>query len=1031
MTTSSTDARTANPARWLFRLIASQGLACLILIALMVITYFGTLAQIDRGLVQAQKDYFDSWICWLDLPLVGIPFRMAFPGGVTLLTLLAVNLIVGGLLRLRWNKRTAGIAIVHLGIIGLLVSGLVKFVASTNGFLQLDPGQSKSNYTSFHEWELVIGEPKGDGTLVEHLIDDRAIRTPGEHASPALPFTVRIDRFIENARPRRARTSDARDVVDGFYLEPLERTAQASANTPGVYVDVLPRDGSRQRGLLWGLQRQPWTVRIDGVPWTIDLRRRVYDLPYAVRLEQFRKEEHPGVTTPRHFSSDVTKIQDGTEQKFHIAMNRPMRDGGFMLSQNNWGPQDGRPGPYFTVLEVSSNPADQWPKYMCYVIAFGFVLHFGRKLLTHVRRQRAKATAAAALGLVALFGGSVAAQDAAQGAPRPRTEPWPQEILDRVGKIPVQEGGRIKPLATFAGFQMLGINGKRTFRTEDGETLTPVAWLLDCWFFPEQATHYRVVTVDDLRALESVGMDVTGRERRDRYSLTELDPVLQKLGLQARRFSLKPSNARTALERQVMTVARRASQLKYLVTFLDFARKRIDPREHDALRDAFAGRESISLLDLVAVFPKVRSAVMGDPHDPHGEKPNALLEVLGRTLDGASAVALLPPRDANDEAWRTPETVMTIVLRGDGDATALDELRRFEPLVAARGDFTALGEGIAALESDLVARASARGEYDRVELEVSFYRMDWFYRALCCFLLAFVVCAIGWIRRHGAIYASAWVLVVAGELLLVTGIVIRCLIRQRPPITTPYEAILFIIAVGVLVILFIEWIRRNAIPLSFATVVGSLGLVVAAWHERIEGVDTMQPLVAVLDTNFWLATHVTTVTLGYCGGLLAALVAHVTIFGRLFGFRRNDPGFYRDLGRITYGILGFGVVFATVGTILGGVWANDSWGRFWGWDPKENGALMLVLGYIVILHARMGGHIKDHGMAVASVLLGIIVMWAFWGVNLYQVGLHSYGFTETKRQATDLYYAVEGVVALIGLITPLLPHVHRRDPGPA
>ncbi|MCA8956189.1 MAG: cytochrome C biogenesis protein, partial [Planctomycetes bacterium] len=88
---------------------------------------------------------------------------------------------------------------------------------------------------------------------------------------------------------------------------------------------------------------------------------------------------------------------------------------------------------------------------------------------------------------------------------------------------------------------------------------------------------------------------------------------------------------------------------------------------------------------------------------------------------------------------------------------------------------------------------------------------------------------------------------------------------------------------------------------------------------------------------------------------------------------------------------------------------------FWGWDPKENGALMLVLGYVFIAHARMGGYLREHGMAVAAVALGIVVMWAFWGVNLYNVGLHSYGFTETKAAATRWYYAIEWTVVGVAL----------------
>ena len=354
----------------------------------MVLTYFGTVAQIEHGLVAAQKHYFDSVWCWLELHYLGLPFSIPFPGALSLLTLLTANLIAGGIVRLRWRKRNAGVVIAHFGILLLIGAGLVKFVASTNGFVRLGPGEQTAQYTSFNEWEVVVGELRGDGTVREHLIPQEHFRAKGEHRSDDLPFRLVLDRYAPHCRPRRAKTAEGSDVVEGFYLEALPPEKQASANIPGLVVEVIPDGEAPQRGILWGMQTGVWTVRVKGVPWQIDLRRRVFDLPYGIRLDRFTKEEHPGVDMPRHFSSDVTTLRSGNEQKFHIAMNEPMRSEGFMFSQNNWGPQDGSAGPYWSVLEVSSNPADQWPKYACFVIAFGLLIHFLTRLFGHVERQR-------------------------------------------------------------------------------------------------------------------------------------------------------------------------------------------------------------------------------------------------------------------------------------------------------------------------------------------------------------------------------------------------------------------------------------------------------------------------------------------------------------------------------------------------------------------------------------------------------------------------------------------------------------------
>jgi ABC-type transport system involved in cytochrome c biogenesis permease subunit len=180
--------------------------------------------------------------------------------------------------------------------------------------------------------------------------------------------------------------------------------------------------------------------------------------------------------------------------------------------------------------------------------------------------------------------------------------------------------------------------------------------------------------------------------------------------------------------------------------------------------------------------------------------------------------------------------------------------------------------------------------------------------------------------------------------------------------------------------------------------------------EELEAVDTLRPLMAVLDTNFWLATHVTSVTMGYSAGLLASLIAHVYVFARLF---RASQEFTRNLARMIYGVLCFGLLFSVVGTILGGIWANDSWGRFWGWDPKENGALLICLSQIAILHGRLAGWLRDQGLAMAVIAGGVVVGFSWWHVNQLGVGLHAYGFT--RGVLTVLYGFYTSQVLMLGL----------------
>jgi ABC-type transport system involved in cytochrome c biogenesis permease subunit len=178
----------------------------------------------------------------------------------------------------------------------------------------------------------------------------------------------------------------------------------------------------------------------------------------------------------------------------------------------------------------------------------------------------------------------------------------------------------------------------------------------------------------------------------------------------------------------------------------------------------------------------------------------------------------------------------------------------------------------------------------------------------------------------------------------------------------------------------------------------------------------MPSLVAVLDTNFWLATHVTAITLGYAAALLAAVLGNLWMLGKMVGLKKGVPDFYRTITRMTYGVVCFGLFFSVVGTILGGIWANYSWGRFWGWDPKENGALLICLGQILILHARLGGYVRDHGLAALAALNGLCVAFSWWHVNNLGVGLHSYGQTEGVIAALYTYYGLGTTVVVASLV---------------
>jgi ABC-type transport system involved in cytochrome c biogenesis permease subunit len=301
------------------------------------------------------------------------------------------------------------------------------------------------------------------------------------------------------------------------------------------------------------------------------------------------------------------------------------------------------------------------------------------------------------------------------------------------------------------------------------------------------------------------------------------------------------------------------------------------------------------------------------------------------------------------------------------------------------------------------------------------------------FLLA-VFSWIGWSRPLGR--AALWLL--ALTLVVHTfGLASRIYISGRPPVTNLASSAIFIAWGAVLLAAGLELVHKNGVGLVAAAVIGFTSLLISDQlsfsRELSPNGDTMEVLQAVLDTNFWLATHVVSITLGYASTFLAGVLGLVYVVmgmftSKLTGSKSADgTPMGKSLARMIYGIVCFAMLFSFVGTVLGGIWADQSWGRFWGWDPKENGAVLIVLWNSIILHARWGGLVKDRGLALLAVFGNVVTAWSWFGTNMLGVGLHSYGFMESA-----MYWLLAFVISQIALIAAgLLPLNFWRSFAPA
>ena len=297
--------------------------------------------------------------------------------------------------------------------------------------------------------------------------------------------------------------------------------------------------------------------------------------------------------------------------------------------------------------------------------------------------------------------------------------------------------------------------------------------------------------------------------------------------------------------------------------------------------------------------------------------------------------------------------------------------------------------------------------------EVFFNHFSPFYHCIVVYLFVFLISCFAWVTAPATLNKTAFWLCILTLLVHTWALGSRMHIQGRPPVTNLYSSAIFIGWGCVLGCLMLEAVYKNGIGNIVGSITGSLTLLIAQ-HLSAEG-DTLEMMQAVLDTNFWLATHVTCVTLGYTATFVAGFLGIVYVIMGIVTTTLT-PERDKSLTQMIYGVVCFAMLFSFVGTVLGGIWADQSWGRFWGWDPKENGALLIVIWNAIILHARWGGMAKNRGVALLSIAGNMITGWSWFGTNQLGVGLHAYGFNDQLAWGLTAFWLSQLGLIGVGLI---------------
>ena len=384
------------------------------------------------------------------------------------------------------------------------------------------------------------------------------------------------------------------------------------------------------------------------------------------------------------------------------------------------------------------------------------------------------------------------------------------------------------------------------------------------------------------------------------------------------------------------------------------------------------------------------------------------------------AMKLLPPDEiSKTDEWSSP---LEFIVNGRSPEPHQDAiLNALQQYLAGRlaGQEASMKSAMENYKAALLMVPGELFDITVLKKETWMNRVNLFYTSVGLYLFAFILLGLSWMIQPLLLKRASYALLILGFLFHAYGIYLRMHIMGRPPVSTLYESVIFVAFIVILFAIILEYFRRDGLGIFVGTVSGSIFHYIGFGYSA-DG-DTLGMLVAVLNSNFWLATHVTTITMGYGASLVAGFIGHLYLVQviRQPENKSNLKSIFNNL----FGITLIALFFTLFGTILGGIWADQSWGRFWGWDPKENGALLIVLWQLMMVHMRLSGLAKPAEFALGMALNNIIVALAWFGVNLLQVGLHSYGFDDGVARNLFIFIVLE---LIIGFGTYLWPGVKKK-----
>jgi ABC-type transport system involved in cytochrome c biogenesis permease subunit len=596
--------------------------------------------------------------------------------------------------------------------------------------------------------------------------------------------------------------------------------------------------------------------------------------------------------------------------------------------------------------------------------------------------------------------------------------------LSAFGRTPALLNGRVQPLDSVGRNALLQIRARQSVPVEGRPAMQPTEWLLEVLTQPAQAESRKIFRIDNGEVISLLKLPA-----EDKYfSFKQLDEQVAEIEKQAEQIDKIENAQRTPFQRALM-------RLYGNVNLYQRLRLSLMPPETTNYVAELTGFEKA----IPAGVAALEASQANQPFDR--DVLNAFVQKARgyERLAHAAYPLLLPPLDAakSREDWANVGASLMQSLRSAKIHPALFAYAKMADAWRA-GKADDFNQAVTAYHLWL-QQNQLTPELGKGRREFIYQQFQGFYHALVIYVLAFVIGIIGLLvlvalpEWSEALRRSAFALICLAASVHTLCLLYRMILEGRPPVTNLYSSAIFIGWAAVLLGLGLERVFRVGIGNTVASLVGFATLVIA--HNLSLGGDTMEMMRAVLDDNFWLAIHVVTVTLGYSAMFVAGLIASAYVILALINGRtpilERGVGQY-SLGRVlslmVYAIIAFATVFSFVGTVTGGIWADQSWGRFWGWDPKENGALLIVLWCAIYLHARWGKLFQEAGLMNLAIFGNVVTAWSWFGVNMLGVGLHSYGFMDAASKALLAYAVFNALLMILGAIAPRLAKKTAASP---